>query len=186
MESQDTANPSHKTNAFPSLIWVSVLIGIITFKISKKVSPLILFSSLISSIPFWVDQLHTLDLVCVHLVSLWSHKSTTQIPQGLSRSHLFIRILKSRKPFVKSYPLNLDSSIHLSLPREPITLLFKQVSYIIESLLWIGSGNHPSSTHWSNHPCDSFIPILLPSVKVHKDKGALAELKASYHSIVAP
>ena len=87
------------------------------------------------SSPSLVDQLHTLDLVWVYLGSLWSHNFIIQIPQGLHRIHFSIRILKSRKPLVKVYPLNLGSSVLLALPREPITLLFNQENHTIESLL---------------------------------------------------
>ena len=155
MESRDIASPSHKTTSLPKCIWVSVLTWVIAFLFQNKICPLIIFSSLNRSSPSSVDQLHILDLAYVRFGSLLSHNLITQIQQGLRRSHFSTRILGPQKLLDKGYYSNIGLSILLALPQEPITVLLKQVSHIIESLLWIGSGNHPPSIHWSIHSCDS-------------------------------
>ena len=155
MGSRDIASPSSRIFSCPRFLLASDLIWIIAFKFQKKISSLILFSFLIRSSPSLVDQLHTLDLVWVHLGSLWSRNFITQIPQGLHIIHFSIGILRSRNTLVKAYPPTLGQGILIAVLREPITLLLKQVSYLIESLLWIGFRNHSLSDHWSIHHCDS-------------------------------
>lgn len=142
-------------NLLPKFPLVSAFIWIIAFKLQKKIIPLIfvLLPNLFK--PSIDDQPHTLDLVWVHLGSLWSHNFVTHIPQRSHRSHFSFKILRFRIHLVKIYSPTLGLSIPIALLRESITLLSKQASQLFEPLLWKGLGNHSISIHWSILPSDS-------------------------------
>jgi len=130
------------------LIWITTLYF-------KKIYLLILFSPTIKSSPSLVDQIHTLNLVLGLLGLVWSHNILMPISQRSHKIQVSIKISRSRNHLDKAYSQSLALRIFLALPRETITLLPKQTSHTIESLLWIGLGNHISSFHWHIHYRDS-------------------------------
>ena len=135
MGSRDIASPSSRIVSCPRFPLASVLIWIIAFNPQKKNCPLILFFSIIRSSPSLVDQLHTLDLILGPLGPLWSRNFTTLISQRSHKGQFSISIFGSREPLDKIYPQTLASRILLALPREPITLLLKKATHLVESLL---------------------------------------------------
>lgn len=125
----------------------SNLIGIIASNHRKNIPSLIPLLSLTRSTTSLFDQLHILNLIPSPLGPLLSRNLLTPIPQRSFRSQASIRPFETRVFLNKAYTQALSLESLLALLREPIALLLKQATHLIESLLHIGLGITSLSYH---------------------------------------
>lgn len=137
----------------PRFPLASDLIWIIAFH-SKKIFPLILFSSTLRPSPSLSEQFL---ILWPNFGSTWSRNFLKIISQRPFWNQVCTRVSRTRSLLHKSYLQTLALETSLALLREPYTLLLEQVNHTIESLLRIALSNHFLSLHW-------FICLVIPSI----------------------